>query len=107
VRVVVNEEKDDYESSLWVVPASGAEAPRRLTSGLRDTAPRWAPDGKQLAFVRATERDGRAQPSQIYLLSFDGGEARPITDLARGAAAPRGRTTARASPSPARRDPPM
>jgi dipeptidyl aminopeptidase/acylaminoacyl peptidase len=88
VRVVANEQKDDYETSVWLVPASGAEAPRPLTSGTRDITPRWAPDGRQLAFVRAIERDGRAQPAQIYLLALDGGEARAITDVARGASAP-------------------
>lgn len=87
-RVVVNEQKDEYESSLWIVPSSGGESPRRLTSGSRDSAARWSPDGKHIAFVRAIERDSRPQPGQIYLLGFDGGEARPITDLARGASAP-------------------
>jgi dipeptidyl aminopeptidase/acylaminoacyl peptidase len=38
--------------------------------------------------VRAIERDGRPQPPQIYLLALDGGEARVITDVARGASAP-------------------
>ena len=32
--------------------------------------------------------DGKPQPAQIYTLQLDGGEARPITDLARGAGAP-------------------
>jgi dipeptidyl aminopeptidase/acylaminoacyl peptidase len=88
VRVVVNGQKDDYETSIWLVPASGAEPPRRLTSGTRDSSPRWSPDGRQLAFVRAIERDGRPQPPQISLLALDGGEARAITDVARGASAP-------------------
>jgi dipeptidyl aminopeptidase/acylaminoacyl peptidase len=87
-RVVVNEQKDDYETSVWIVPANGSDSPRRLTSGTRDASPRWAPDGKRVAFVRAVEREGRAQPAQIYLLSLDGGEARPITEIARGAGAP-------------------
>ena len=38
--------------------------------------------------MRAIERDGRPQPPQIYLLALDGGEARAITDVARGASAP-------------------
>ncbi len=88
VRVVVNEQKDDYETSIWLVPASGAEAPRRLTSGTRDSSPRWSPDGRQLAFVRAVERDGRPQPPQVFLLALDGGEARAITDVPRGASSP-------------------
>src|SRR6185503_9164703 len=47
-RVTVDEAKDEYETSLWLVPASGAEAPHRLTSGTRDTTPRWSPDGRTL-----------------------------------------------------------
>ncbi len=87
-RVVVNEKQEDYETSLWVVAASGAEEPRRLTSGTRDTTPRWSPDGRRIAFVRATEREGRTQPAQVFVLALDGGEARPLTDLPRGAGGP-------------------
>src|SRR4051812_36314062 len=53
VRVSVNEKENRYESALFTVPMSGAEAPRRLTAGIRDTTPRWSPDGKRLAFVRS------------------------------------------------------
>src|SRR5580704_12254815 len=62
VRVVVNEDQDRYETSLFAAPASGSQSPRRLTSGIRDTAPRWAPDGKRLAFVRTLNQ---SSPSQI------------------------------------------
>ena len=87
-RVTVNDKQEDYETSLWTVATRGGEEPRRLTSGTRDSSPRWSPDGKHIAFTRALERDARPQPSQIYLLTLDGGEARPITDLARGASSP-------------------
>ncbi len=88
VRVLVNEKENRYETSIYVVPTDGADAPRRLTSGIRDTSPRWAPDGKRLAFVRSVEKEGKPQPGQIYLLAMDGGEAHPITDLSTGASAP-------------------
>ena len=88
VRVTVNEKDNRYETSLFTVPAAGGDAPRRLTSGTRDTTPRWAPDGKRIVFVRAVEKDGKPQPGQIYLLQMDGGEARPITDVAGGAGNP-------------------
>ncbi len=87
-RVVVNEKDDDYETSLWLVPADGSAEPRPLTAGTRDSSPRWSPDGRSLAFVRAVERDGKAQPPQIYVLPLDGGEARAVTDLPKGAGAP-------------------
>ena len=41
-RVVINENKDDYETSLWLVPADGSAAPRVLTSGTRASfRPSW------------------------------------------------------------------
>ena len=87
-RVVVNEKDDDYETSLWLVPADGSAEPRQLTAGTKDSSPRWSPDGRRLAFVRVAERDGKAQPPQIYVLPLDGGEARAVTDLPKGAGAP-------------------
>src|SRR5436309_15169403 len=54
VRVVVNEKENRYETSIFAVPASGADAPRRITSGIRDSAPQWSPDGKRIAFIRST-----------------------------------------------------
>src|SRR5262249_4017798 len=86
VRVTVNEKENRYESSLYAVPAAGGEAPRRLTSGIRDLSPRWAPDGQRLAFTRAVEKDGKVQPVQVFLLAMDGGEARPLTEIASGVA---------------------
>ena len=88
VRVTVNEKESRYESSLFAVPADGSGSPRRLTSGIHDLAPRWSPDGRQLAFVRSIEKDGKSQPAQIYVLGLNGGEAQPITDLARDAGNP-------------------
>src|SRR6266542_492154 len=88
VRVTVNEKEDRYETSLFGVASAGSEAPRRLTAGTRDTSPRWSPDGKRLVFVRAIEKDGKQQPGQLYLLDMNGGEARPLTDVARGANGP-------------------
>jgi dipeptidyl aminopeptidase/acylaminoacyl peptidase len=87
VKVVANEKENRYETSLYTVPANGGDT-RRLTSGIRDTAPRWSPDGKALAFVRSIEKDGKPQAGQIYLLRMDGGEAQPLTDVARGASGP-------------------
>lgn len=81
VLVEVNEKEDRYDTSLWMVNTSGTPVPRRMTAGPRDSAPRWSPDSQTLAFNRAAERDA----SQIYLLSMSGGEARKLTDVARGA----------------------
>jgi dipeptidyl aminopeptidase/acylaminoacyl peptidase len=88
VRVTVNEKDNRYETSIFAVPSAGGGAPRRLTSGTRDTTARWSPDGKRLAFVRSVDKDGKAQPAQVYLLQMDGGEARAITAVAGGASNP-------------------
>ena len=94
VRVTVNEKKDGYDTSVWMVATSGSEAPVRLTNAKHDAQPRWSPDGKWIAFVRGPEapggesRDHKPQPSQLALLSLSGGEAWTITDLPRSATNP-------------------
>jgi dipeptidyl aminopeptidase/acylaminoacyl peptidase len=84
-RVAVDREKDAYVTSLWIAEAGGDSPPRALTAGRRDSQPRWSPDGRTLAFVRGGEAK---QPSQIWLLPMDGGEAAPLTKLAKGASSP-------------------
>ncbi len=97
-RVNANQKENRYETSLYLVPADGSQPPRRLTSGIRDTRPRWSPDGKRIALLRAVEKDGKPQPPQIFVLDMDGGEARPLTDVGDGASglawAPDGRSIA-------------
>jgi dipeptidyl aminopeptidase/acylaminoacyl peptidase len=85
VKVAANH--DDYETALWIAPTSGGPS-RQLTSGPRDSGAQWSPDGKTLAFLRATEKDGKPQPPQVYLLSLEGGEARALTEMPKGASSP-------------------
>jgi dipeptidyl aminopeptidase/acylaminoacyl peptidase len=86
-QVTVTAKHDNYQTAIWMVPATGGAA-RQITAGPRDSSPRWSPDGKRLAFVRAGEKDGKPEPAQIYLMDMGGGEARPLTDLPKGAGAP-------------------
>jgi dipeptidyl aminopeptidase/acylaminoacyl peptidase len=94
VLVTVDENEDRYISSIWTVATSGDTPPRPLTSGPQDSAPRWSPDSRTLAFLRSTEKD----PPQIHLLAMTGGEPRKLTDLPSGASpavwAPNGKTLA-------------
>jgi len=72
-------EKNTTSSALWLVSSAGgkAQAPWQITSGEHhDTAPRWSPDGRTLAFL--SDRTGT---TQIYLLPMDGGEARQLSSL--------------------------
>ena len=41
-----------YRRTISIVPTAGGE-PRRFTAGPKDGSPRWSPDGKTLAFIRA------------------------------------------------------
>ena len=78
-------DEDEYRSQLWSVAARRRAPPRRLTHGEHDTAPRYSPDGRWLAFLRA-EPEGKPQ---LHVLPTDGGDARALTDLPGGAGAPR------------------
>jgi dipeptidyl aminopeptidase/acylaminoacyl peptidase len=82
----VNNKHDNYQTAIWIVPAAGGP-PRQLTAGPHDSSPRWSPDGKRLAFLRSGEKDGKPEPAQIFLLNMNGGEARALTDVPKGAGA--------------------
>jgi len=84
VRIEVDRTDDAYKTSVWLVPAGGGE-PRALTTGPRDSQPRWSPDGARLAFVRKADAD---KPPQLFVLPMDGGEARAVTTLEKGASNP-------------------
>ena len=48
VLVSVDEKEDRSDTSLRVAPASGSAEARRLTSGPRDSSPRWSSDSRTL-----------------------------------------------------------
>src|SRR6266498_3936748 len=87
VKVTVNEKKDGYNTSIWTVsPATGET--RQLTSGTRDSSPRWSPVGRYLVFVRVLEKDGRPDQAQLFMLAMSGGDSFPFTSLPKGASQP-------------------
>jgi dipeptidyl aminopeptidase/acylaminoacyl peptidase len=88
VRVTVNAKKEGYETGIWATDVAGTETPHPLTSGSRDSSPRWSPDGKSIAFVRVAEKDGKPQPPQVWMLSMQGGDSFAITEQPTGAANP-------------------
>jgi dipeptidyl aminopeptidase/acylaminoacyl peptidase len=87
VKVTVNDRKDGYNTSIWIVSTATGES-KQLTSGIRDATPRWSPDGKYLVFVRSPEAAGRPEPPQLFMLSMEGGEAFPFTSLPLGCGGP-------------------
>jgi acylaminoacyl-peptidase len=90
--------RDGYRHSVWMAPTDGSAPARQVTIGGRtDRYARFSPDGRTLAFIsdrrllveeepdRPKEAKDRLDCDQIFLLPLDGGEARRLTDLPRGA----------------------
>src|SRR5215510_6976382 len=70
-------------AQVYIISVEGG-SPRQLTSGpLSATSPRWSPDGKTIAFIRAA--DGSPQ---VWTADVQSGELRKITSLAAGAGGP-------------------
>ncbi|TAK14563.1 MAG: S9 family peptidase [Anaerolineae bacterium] len=71
----VDRATEKKSTQLWL---AGRGAPRQLTFGKHtNTAPKFSPDGKTLAFLSTRTGD----EMQIHLLPMEGGEARPLTTL--------------------------
>ena len=72
-------EADTYRRQIQVHDGSGCSP---FTAGPIDSMPRWSPDGRNLAFLRAT--DLKKPVAQVWVMPVDGGEARQITDFGLG-----------------------
>jgi len=72
----------DEEHSMLYLHDRRTGHTRPLTNGCaQDSAPRWSPDGKQIAF-----RSTRMGKAQIFVIAVDGGEAYALTELPQGIA---------------------
>jgi dipeptidyl aminopeptidase/acylaminoacyl peptidase len=76
-------EANAYRGDLWVTPTDGSAAPRRFTTGRRDGRPRFSPDGRWIAFLRAGDED----KPQLHVMPADGGEPRRLCEHPLGAEA--------------------
>jgi Tol biopolymer transport system component len=68
---------------IWLKIVGEAEARRLTTDPAADSSPAWSPDGKQVAFLRATTSDAFAGGA-IYLVSPLGGPERRLLDFPAG-----------------------
>jgi dipeptidyl aminopeptidase/acylaminoacyl peptidase len=85
----VDKKTEKKSSNLWLADTLsfeklnhllGTGSPRQFTYGDQvDSAPRWSPDGSQIAFL--SNRGNRERGAQIHLIAVDGGEARPLTEI--------------------------
>jgi len=97
VKAEIDRQTYDYHRSIWVITVGGTQG-RRYTAGDNDTTPRWSPDGRSLAFLRAPagevkpknedERDRGIAKAQLWVLPADGGEARQLTRARDGVGEP-------------------
>ncbi|HMB80530.1 MAG TPA: hypothetical protein VKI43_10715, partial [Vicinamibacterales bacterium] len=63
------------QRNIWLLDVASARIRQLTFSAKSDSSPRWAPDGRSIAFL--SDRDGAAQ---LYLLPMGGGEAEKLTD---------------------------
>src|SRR5437773_7188470 len=63
-------------SHIWRTRVDGGQAVQLTHGAENENTPRWAPDGRTIAF---TAKRGDNEFAQIYLLAVDGGEARQLT----------------------------
>ena len=85
---VMTADKSEYVTQIWMAPIDArskpngpqADLPRsvQLTFGDKSsTNPKWSPDGNWIAFT-SNRKDNK---NNIYVLSMNGGEAEPLTDV--------------------------
>ena len=60
---------------IWVLQVGSRESHQFTSSAKSESAPRWSPDGRKLAFL-----SDREDSTQIYLISLGGGEALRLTE---------------------------
>ncbi|MDA1102328.1 MAG: S9 family peptidase [Gemmatimonadetes bacterium] len=78
-------EEDESQTDIHLVSlTAGVSSSRQLTftENKNETQPTWSPDGS--SFVFASNRDSERGKDQLYLMRYDGGEARKITDAEEG-----------------------
>src|SRR6266516_7714658 len=69
---------DKQPGAVWMTSWDGTRTLRLTNSKQGESAPRWSPDGRWLAFLSGREDEH----TQVWLLDRAGGEARKLTSLA-------------------------
>ncbi len=81
--VTTHDTKEDKKNSdLWMTAWDGSRSIQLTHNKESESAPRWSPDGRYLAFLssRAVENE----TDQLWLMNRAGGEAERVTDMKGG-----------------------
>ncbi|HKN82272.1 MAG TPA: S9 family peptidase [Pyrinomonadaceae bacterium] len=77
---VMTPDKSEYVSQIWLANIATRQN-TQLTFGDKSSSnPKWSPDGNWIAFT-STRKDNK---NNLYLLSLNGGEAEPLTEVKSG-----------------------
>jgi dipeptidyl aminopeptidase/acylaminoacyl peptidase len=71
VVVEADEDADRLRSSIWVAAVDGSTPARKFSEGPADSAPRWSPDRRWLAYISAPE--DKPEQAHLRLAPLDGG----------------------------------
>ena len=78
-RSTIDRDQMETRSQILMMELPDGE-PSAFTTGDKDSAPRFAPDGNTIAFLRTDV----AGSKQVWLISTSGGESRRLTELNSG-----------------------
>src|SRR5947207_3667128 len=76
----IDAKEDKSNTHIWLVGYDGKNDRQITFSSDSESAPRWSPDGKFLAFT-SSRPGGKAKGNQVWLLDRSGGEAYQLTEL--------------------------
>lgn len=76
---VVFYSKRDGNSEIYTMNDDGSHLRRITNTPTSDYVPLWSPDGKTLAFLRSTLKNGK-RTSEVILMNADGSDAQVLTN---------------------------
>ena len=74
---VTTPEKSEFVTQIWMATIAAKENVQITFGDKSSTNPKWSPDGNWIAFA-SNRKDNK---NNLYLLSLNGGEAEPLTDV--------------------------
>ncbi len=77
---VMTPDKSEFVNQIWLGNVATKQSVQLTFGDKSSTNPRWSPDGNWIAFT-SNRKDNK---NNLYLLSLNGGEAEPLTDVKTG-----------------------